>query len=81
MIHSITYIMDNNIVQELTQKLIESHACVAFMFTKDGKTQGFFHGTYHHKIATIANEIDKDPNTEAVIRGAINLVDERRKQS
>lgn len=73
--------MENKIVQELTEKLADSRACIAFIFTKEGYTQAFINGDSHELMATLANEIIKDQKVELVIRGAISLVEERRKQS
>jgi hypothetical protein len=73
--------MDNNIVQELTQKISDSHTCIAFIFTKEGYTQTFINGESHNLMATIANEMVKDPKVSMVIEGAYSLVQERKKQS
>lgn len=73
--------MDNNIVQKLTQKISDSRACIAFLFTKEGYAQTFINGESHDLMATIANEMVKDPRVSMVIEGAYNLVQERKKQS
>jgi hypothetical protein len=73
--------MDNEIVEQLTQKITDSRACLSFMFTQDGHTQSFVHGSYHEIIATIANEMQTNEKVEAFIRGAVGLIEERRKQS
>lgn len=73
--------MDNSIVQELTQKLTDSRACIAFIFLPDGRTQAFINGDSHELMATLANEIVKDARIKTIVEGALSLVNERQKQS
>ena len=73
--------MDNSIVKELTQKLSDSHACIAFIFTNDGRTQAFISGHTHDLMATLANEIEKDESVKMIVQGAMNLVQERKFKS
>lgn len=73
--------MAPEIVQELTQKISDSHACIAFIFTNDGRTQAFISGHTHDLMATLANEIQKDESVKMIVHGAMNMVQERKWQS
>lgn len=73
--------MDNSIVQELTQKISDSRACIAFILTQDGYVQAFINGTSHDLMATIASQMEKNQIVDHILQGAYNLIQERKKQS
>jgi len=65
--------MEENLSQELVEKMMAAKSVIVFMFNPDETVQGFASGEADEMIVTIASEMQKSRFINAVVQASVTL--------